>query len=444
MVGRLSREFYQVRLLPQRPSVELLREQTGVCWRTHLWNGVNRLTILDHDRRLGLTMPGGVTEELDMKGKMSRRHLLGAIGCGAALGPYASPRVLYGEGSGSPRKPPPVIHVTDLFRPHCDPDDHWDLACVFALAYAGEIDLQGVLIDFAPQPQGDHNPDVMAVAQMNYVAGLHVPVAIGASRPLRSRDDSQPEADESDRGGVRMVLEILHRSPAPVIIHITGSCRDVAIAGKKAPQLFAEKCAGIYLNAGTGSPDVSKAAQLEYNVSLAPLSYAAIFDLPCPIYWMPCFEEMQSDRVVREYGTHYLFRQGEILPHLSERMQNFFACVLGKKQDHRWLTYLTGPRDEPLLETLGTQDRHMWCTGGFLHAAGKTVVADGSIIERDRAGDSGVFSFDPIRLSCSDKGVTQWQHDQAARDRYIFHVRKTAHYQGAMTQAMRTLLRRLP
>jgi len=29
-----------------------------------------------------------------------------------------------------------VIHVTDLFRPYADGDDHWDLACDFALASA--------------------------------------------------------------------------------------------------------------------------------------------------------------------------------------------------------------------------------------------------------------------------------------------------------------------
>ena len=379
-----------------------------------------------------------------MKEKVSRRRLLGAIGCGTTLGACASQQILLGEVSGSKRRPPPVIHATDLFRPYCDPDDHWDLACVFALAYAREIDLKGILIDFAPQQRDSHNPDVMAVAQMNYITGLHVPVSIGSPRPMRSRNDRQPEAEASEHVGINMVLEILRRSPEPVIIHITGSCRDIAIAGTKARQLFADKCAGIYLNAGTGSPDVSQAAQLEYNVSLATLSYAALFDLPCPIYWMPCFEEMKSSRGVMEYGTHYLFRQSEILPHLSERMQNFFAYVLGKKQDHQWLTYLTGPREEPLLEALGTQDRHMWCTGGFLHAAGETVMADGSIIECERAGDSVVFSFDPIRLSCSDEGVTRWDHDEAGRDRYIFHVRKTASYQQAMTKAMTSLLRELP
>ena len=379
-----------------------------------------------------------------MKQRMSRRRFLGAVGCGTALGTCGPQSELLGQGRRLRKGPPPVIHVTDLFRPHCDPDDHWDLACVFALAYSKEIDLKGVLIDFAPLRKDSHNPDVMAVAQMNYITGLHVPVAVGAPHPMRSRNDSQPEADVSDHIGINMVLEILRSSPEPVIIHVTGSCRDIAIAGKKEPQLFADKCAGIYLNAGTGSPDESKAAHLEYNVSLAPLSYAAIFDLPCPVYWMPCFEEMRSGQVVMEYGTHYKFRQSEILPHLSERTQNFFTYMLGKKQDHQWLTYLTGSPESQLLETFGTQDRHMWCTGGFLHAAGKTVTTDGEIVERDRAGDATVFSFDSIRISCSNEGVTKWAHDDAAANRYIFHVRDPAGYQKAMTKAMRSLLGGLP
>jgi hypothetical protein len=344
--------------------------------------------------------------------------------------------ILRGREPRSQGRPVPMIHVTDLFRPHCDPDDHWDLACVFALAYAKQIDLKGVLIDFEPQSVNGHNPDVMAVAQMNYITGLSVPVSVGTPRPMRSRDDSQAGANASDHVGINMVLDILRRSSEPVIINVIGSCRDIAVAGKKAPQLFAEKCAGIYLNAGTGSPDKEKAASLEYNVSLAPLSYAAIFDLPCPIYWMPCFEQMKSGRPIMEYGTHYQFRQGEILPHLSPRMQNFFLSMLGRKTDHNWLRYLLGPVDARLLDAFGAQDRHMWCTGGFLHAAGQSVTSE--------ATGQRVFSFDPIKVSCSDQGVTEWTNDATARDRYIFHVRDLDHYQTAMTGALQSLLQTLP
>ena len=47
-----------------------------------------------------------------------------------------------------------------------------------------------------------------------------------------------------------------------MVISILGSTRDVALAGKLEPQLLATKCAGIYLNAGSGTPDKAKAARL--------------------------------------------------------------------------------------------------------------------------------------------------------------------------------------
>ena len=77
------------------------------------------------------------------------------------------------------------------------------------------------------------------------------------------------------------------------------------------PKLFAEKCAGVYLNAGSGTPDKALAARLEYNVVLDPVSYAAIFELPCPVYWMPCFDVVPGPQdesfAAGAYGTYYRF-----------------------------------------------------------------------------------------------------------------------------------------
>ena len=39
--------------------------------------------------------------------------------------------------------PVPVIHQTDIFHHHADPDDHWDLACQYALSYLDHTDLIG-------------------------------------------------------------------------------------------------------------------------------------------------------------------------------------------------------------------------------------------------------------------------------------------------------------
>lgn len=49
---------------------------------------------------------------------------------------------------GGVEAPVPTLHVSDLFRPHDDPDDHWDLATQYALAFQGRVDLRGVMIDF--------------------------------------------------------------------------------------------------------------------------------------------------------------------------------------------------------------------------------------------------------------------------------------------------------
>lgn len=188
----------------------------------------------------------------------------------------------------------PVLHQTDIFHHHADPDDHWDLACQFALAYMDEIELKGVLIDYPPAADffgmdcGD--PAIAAVAQMNYITGLAVPISIGTERKARSDDEALEIAKEKvPGGGFNLIVKTLREAEEPVVIHIVGSCRDVAIAAKAYPELFKEKCRAVYLNAGSGSGDV-----LEYNVALDPYAYSVMFDLPCPLYWMPCFHNVES------------------------------------------------------------------------------------------------------------------------------------------------------
>ncbi|MFC1794237.1 hypothetical protein ACFL3Q_11690 [Planctomycetota bacterium] len=377
--------------------------------------------------------------------KIDRRKVLGMTAAGL-VGSFLCPRLACGNESEQVIKKTPVLHVTDLFRPHMDPDDHWDLACVYSLAYRGDIDLKGVLIDHPPENEDGRNPDIAAVAQMNLIAGAYAPVAVGSGLPLKSRDDVQEYASPADRHGVQMVLDVLRKSPEPVVINILGSSRDVAIAGKKDPNLFKTKCAAIYLNAGTGSGKMSPASKLEYNVTLERYAFVAIFDLPCPVYWMPCFEELESGRQqeIREYGTHYKFKQDQILPHLSDMVQNYFAYMFGKYTDNNWLGYLKGTKDKALLSKVGNMDRHMWCTAGFLHAVGYTATRDGQIAPLNEKREQPVFTFDAIKVKCDDNGLTHWVHDDSSKDRFIFHVRDTDSYQSAITGAMKSLLSALP
>lgn len=339
----------------------------------------------------------------------------------------------------------PLIHQSDLFHPHEDPDDHWDLACVYALAHAGHFDLQGVLIDHPPAGHPG-TPDAMGIAQLNRITGLSVPFSVGSSIPVRTRGEKADGQPASERHGVDFLLRILRESPAPVVVTIVGSCRDVALAGAAAPALFREKCRAIYLNAGSGTRQPELLGELEYNVTLNAAAFGGIFDLPCPVYWMPCFELTPPRWEVEEFGTFYRFEQEEILPHLSPRLQAYFLYMLNRSPSTDWLKVLREPVDAAELAKFGALPRNMWCTGGFFHATERTVTTTGEIVPLAEAGERAVFDFEPIRATCGDDGVVRWEPTPNADgpERFIFRVRDRANYSAAMIRAMRTLLATLP
>lgn len=334
---------------------------------------------------------------------------------------------------------PIVIHQTDLFHSCNDPDDHWDLACQYALAFRGAIDLHGILIDDPPMDFGD--PAIQAVSQMNYITGLAVPAAVGM--PEHPQSAAGPGAS-----GVNLVLATLERAAEPVVIHIVGSCRDIAAAVSLNPGLFREACGAIYLNAGASSPE----SKPEYNVALDPLSFAKVLDAPCPVYWLPCFERAPEPPDWRfdmgPYGTYYRFNQGEILPSLSDAMKKYFVYALGKITDNRWLSYLKDPLNERLFKHFCRQERSMYCTAGFFHAAGLTVTAQGDIVGLGET-EKPVFTFEPVEITCDGQGNALWrqrtrQTTEKSSSRYLFHAPDPDRYQTAMTRAMKTLLSRLP
>jgi hypothetical protein len=384
---------------------------------------------------------------------LSRRGFLGAVAAGGAAACWASASRAQDRGSAPAAPKYALIHATDLFRPHADPDDHFDLATVFALAAQGRFELLAVMIDHPPGGMAA-DPDVLAVAQLNRISGLAVPVLTGTPKRLDPAEASRP-GNQAGTAGVRALLKIMRASPLPVLISVVGSCRDVALAGRLDPKLFAAKCAGVYLNAGSGTPDPAKAARLEYNVNLDPASYAAIFDLPCPVYWLPCFEVAPGEGVpfaAGDYGTFYRFHQKDVLSRLSPRLQNYFAFMLKQGDSDRarqseadalrpsWLRTLEGPADQALLDRQGDLFRNMWCTAGFFHMAGLSVAGSGLVGGRDDAQTHAVYTFDPVRVRCGADGVTRWSPDPRAQDRFLFHVRDRERYPAAMTAALGALL----
>ncbi len=141
----------------------------------------------------------------------------------------------------------PVIYSTDLLHPYDDPDDHYDLATLFALP---ELDVRGIILDLGDRQQ--QRMGSAPVEQMLRIVGKRVPYAIGADRPLRSRDDKMLDLPQRFQGGIDLILSALRQAPEKVVIFTTGSLRDVAVAYNREPELLREKVQALYFNAGNG------------------------------------------------------------------------------------------------------------------------------------------------------------------------------------------------
>ncbi len=281
----------------------------------------------------------------------------------------------------------PIIHSTDLCHPHDDPDDHYDLACLFALA---EFDIKGIILDL-----GEHQatrPGRPAVEQMMHITGRKTPYAFGLSRPLRSRDDKALDEAEQFQGGVQLLLSLLRNSKEKVVLHLAGSCRDVAAAFNREPELFKAKVKAIYVEAGNGPGG----EQNEYNVLLSPFAYLRLLESGLPIYWCPCFGR-------DGYETHYVADQPTVIGACTRPVQNYFVYCLTKSREEPIAFLDSGPRPLP------AGGRAIWCTAPLLHAAGRKIYQRGPddfvALTPDNAEKAGLagkavdaFQFVPVRV----------------------------------------------
>lgn len=108
----------------------------------------------------------------------------------------------------------PVIYCTDLFHPHEDPDDHFDLATLFALP---ELEIKAILLDQGKR-QSRH-PGSIPIRQMRRLSGQEIPYAVGLGDKLTApTDDGKSQPSEFQAG-----IEPTKTTHAPEIGSLTSS-----------------------------------------------------------------------------------------------------------------------------------------------------------------------------------------------------------------------------
>ncbi len=334
-----------------------------------------------------------------------------------------------------------VVITTDLYHQHADPNDHWNLATLFALASKGYIRLAGIMCDDdrALAEDGSYlhfgDPSVQSVAQLNYITGMAVPVGFGSRHPIKCEEDVKKALSSGRKiSSVTMLLDIMRASEDGVDIHMCGSCKDVLLAYRHSPKLFSEKCHCIYLNAGT----YMKQEPVEYNVSLEPYAYSQIFKIPCKICWSPCFDELRPwPYKPSERANFYSIAHKDAVPHMSEALKKYFNYMFGKVFHTNWLTYLKEPLDTELLDSWIPADREMWSTPGYLMSAEKSVNAEGKIV--DINSPDAVFNYYPVSVEATEEGKIFWA-DTDTSNIYMFRNTDPCVYNDAMGKAVIKLL----
>ncbi len=334
----------------------------------------------------------------------------------------------------------PVIYCTDLFHPHDDPDDHFDLAAIYAIS---ELEIKLIVLD-----QGDKQlvrPGRIPVEQMNWITGRGTPTVSGMGSKLRYPTDPAFEQPREFQRGIEQIITTLRNSPQPVMIATTGSVRDVVAAFNREPELFRAKLGKLLVFIGEASDSGFK----EYNVELDPQAYIGLMRSGLPVYWVPCFDGGLWRN--RGHASFWQAKHSDLLCDASEPLLKYFSYALEKEKsppDEFMRRPLSPDRKSRLLA--GT--RNLWCTAILGTVAGRTVVHDSerrvlSPQKRNQtpsaASSRPLYRFSEVALSITDSAVVELGAASGAKKIMRFEILDKAHYAEAMTAATADLIANL-
>ena len=326
----------------------------------------------------------------------------------------------------------PVIYCTDLFHPHEDPDDHFDLATLYAMR---ELDIRGIVLDQGARQL--QRPGRIPVSQLNRITGRRVPTAIGLANPLKDPHDAALDQQPEFQLAVRMILDILRASPIPVRIAAVGSMRDVVAAFNREPALFRRQVAMILAFIG----EASDPALREYNVALDPQAYIGLMRSGLPVYWVPCFDGGIWQN--RGHASFWQAKQEALLSGACTEILQYFIYALDKEQAEP-LDFLRRPVEARRKTAIFEQTRNLWCTAIFGVLSGRQIVMEGqnyrSALPSESMPQDLLFCFKPVDLTVTDRAVIHYGSGPDAKRVMRFEITDPAHYAAGMTKATAELL----
>ncbi|MGB2808296.1 MAG: nucleoside hydrolase [Sedimentisphaerales bacterium] len=335
-----------------------------------------------------------------------------------------------------PENKVPVIYCTDLFHPHVDPDDHFDIACLYAIK---EIEIKGIILDQGEKQK--EKPGSIPISQLNYITKRNVPYAIGLANKLESAEDNGLKQLKEYQQGVELILTTLRTSKKPVTIISVGSLRDVAASYNRSPNLFRTKINKLFIFIG----EASLKGHVEYNVGLDKNAYIRIMNSGLPIYWVPCFDGGLWQNNGR--ASYWRASHKDLLKNVSNGVMNYFVYALLRKNEVNPVQYLNRESNREDREKVLLMNRNLWCSAVFPFVAGRRFVSQGNRvipIPGNAAYNNKQkvipFTFNEVSAFVDEQGNVLYEHTSRARKINRFQVIDKETYSAVMTSITAQLL----
>lgn len=295
----------------------------------------------------------------------------------------------------------PVVLISDLYFPGQDIGDNFDLLTPYALS---NIDLKAVVFDVSQhfrEINSDNSilrdPGFVPVSQLNYLFDKNVPCGCSPFTPLDSLTDGKLTASEFEQSGINLFLDVLRGSDVPIEVVSTGSCRPLAIAFNREPELMKNKVARIHLCAGSSSNSF-----LEWNIALDTLAATRVLQSGLPLALYPCATAKGPfDKGVN--NTFWSLRDLNWIMGMDDCLKNYLVFNMTAVSDRPdYLNYLTSPL--PPSDSLGLLSRSAdeWYGSGGKHYVWETAVwqqVAGLKLVRRQNGDCRLVDKNEVKSS---------------------------------------------
>jgi pyrimidine-specific ribonucleoside hydrolase len=410
------------------------------CWDNEgiKWPNLASLTIWDYF--LAFSIPPTV----DLHMVKRRQFIVSGLGTIAALNKRlaSDPLEIQAERRGGKV---PIVHITDLYHPPQDPDDHVDLATVAALK---EFDLRGVILDCTRKfldaaPAGfdiRRDPGYVPVLQLAHILGRPIPVAAGPVSPLTHPSDTAADRPVTEQGGIALLLNILEESDEPVVLSLVGSARVLTAAFNRNPGLVRSRTRRVLLNAGSTS-----GPKREWNVGLDPAAYIGLWNAGLPIDWYPCATERSAFNPDHERGTYWKTTHAVLFRALSPPLRAWFRYAFTGSTRGDCIRALGEEEDPAIWEKILPETRNLWTTASLIMAAGRVLCkspAGWRFLPREESEGSELWplSLEPVVASVNSEAEVQWHPAEGESTARLFRRRRGVEYGEAMGEALGALL----